>query len=98
MSGNNITKSELISALAEKTGEPKTKCAENLNALLEIIQDNVAAGNEVAITGFGTFSPRHRAARVGRNPSSGEPVNINEAVTPAFKAGAVFKAKVAKKD
>ena len=97
MMSKTLGKTDLIDALAKKTGTPKTKCGEILNVLLDEIQTNVAKGNSVGITGFGIFSPRKRAARTGRNPGTGESLKIKASVSPAFKPGASFKAAVAKK-
>jgi len=93
----SVGKTDLIDALAKKTGDSKAKCGEHLNALLDVIQSSVAKGHDVAITGFGTFSARKRAARNGRNPATGAAMKIAASVAPAFKAGATFKAAVAKK-
>lgn len=97
MSDIKIGKADLVNALAEETGIPKTKCSELLTSLVNQIQTNVAAGHTVTIPGFGTFLPRARLARQGRNPRSGETVEIAASVVPAFKVGAQFKAQVSGK-
>ena len=85
MSGT-ITKTALIETLAQKTGISNTKAGEFLGAFLEEIQDNVANGNTVNITGFGSFSAKTRAARTGRNPKTGDEIAIPASIVPAFKA------------
>ncbi|KAI8474521.1 MAG: DNA-binding protein HU [Monoraphidium minutum] len=62
-----------------------------VDALLDAIIDNVAAGKEVAITGFGSFKPRERKARTGRNPKTGAEIKIPAKVAPVFSAGKTFK-------
>lgn len=93
----SIGKTDLTAALAKKTGLSQAKSSETLNVLIAEIQSNLAKGRKVTITGFGTFSLRKRAARTGRNPKTGEPMKIKASISPAFKAGAGFKAAVAKK-
>ena len=91
-----MNKTELIDALATRTDSTKAAAARAVDALLEIIMETVAAGNEVAFTGFGTFKSAERAARTGKNPKTGESLEIAAATVPKFSAGATFKAAVAK--
>ncbi len=91
-----MNKKELIEALAEKTESSKAEAGRNLEALIEIIQKTLKKGDDVALTGFGSFSVRKRAARSGRNPATGETIKIKASKTPVFKAGAGFKAAIAK--
>ena len=86
-----MNKSELISAVADKT-EASKKDAENfVESFTAIVTDTLKAGGEVALTGFGTFSAKQRAARTGRNPQTGETIQIKATVVPKFKAGKNLK-------
>jgi DNA-binding protein HU-beta len=87
-----IGKGALIELIATSTGTSKSKTTEHLTALIEIVQNNLARGNKITITGFGTFSARKRAARVGHNPATGTPLKIKAATVPGFKAGTKLKA------
>jgi DNA-binding protein HU-beta len=89
-----MTKTDLIAAIAENTSLTKTQASEALNATLEAIVNSVASGDSVVIPGFGTFEKRHRDARTGRNPQTGETTTIAATDVPAFKAGKGFKDKV----
>jgi DNA-binding protein HU-beta len=80
-----MNKSELIAAIAMKSGQPKTQTAASLDAFVEALGDALKAGESVAIAGFGTFQVRHRAARKGRNPSTGAEVSIPASRSAAFK-------------
>jgi len=97
MSQQKVGRPELVAALVEQHGLPKSKANEILTTLVDEIQNQVAKGNSVTITGFGTFEGRAREARTGRNPKTGAALQIAASVTPGFKAGAVFKAAVAQK-
>lgn len=87
-------KAELIEALEGRLGSRKA-AAEALEAVLDTITRQVAKGEKVGITGFGTFEKANRAARTGRNPRTGEKVRIKKTSVPRFKAGTSFKAVVA---
>ncbi|MBQ7847495.1 MAG: HU family DNA-binding protein [Clostridia bacterium] len=91
-----MTKKELISALAEKTGFTKKDAEAALNATLAAITEELAAGNEVQLTGFGTFSVKTRGPREGFNPKTGEPIQIGESKSLSFKAGKTLKDTIAK--
>lgn len=96
-----MNKTELRDALAQKTGLTKRDAEETLNALFSterggIISNELRAGRRVQITGFGTFEPRKRKARSGRNPQTGETIQISAARYPAFKAGKGLKDRVDK--
>jgi DNA-binding protein HU-beta len=92
-----MNKTELIDALAEKTDLSKMAAGRSLDALVEIITETVARGEDVTLVGFGSFKANARAARTGKNPKTGEVLNIAATTVPAFKPGASFKAAVAKK-
>jgi len=89
-----MNRKELIDALATKTGSSKVDADRNIAALIDVITDTLKKGDNVALVGFGTFEVRKRAARAGRNPSTGEAIKIKASKAPAFKAGATLKAVV----
>src|SRR5262245_2281217 len=89
-----VNKAELIDALAVRLGEKKTATAA-LDAVLAEVQATVTKGDKVSITGFGVFEKRVRAARMARNPRTGEAVKVKKTAIPAFRAGAGFKDMVA---
>lgn len=89
-----MNKAELIDALAVRLGEKKTATAA-LDAVLAEVQAAVTKGDKVSITGFGVFEKRVRAARMARNPRTGEAVKVKKTAIPAFRAGAGFKDMVA---
>lgn len=89
-----MNKSELVEAIAAKTGQSKTNTERTLNALLETIVDRVAEGQPVTLVGFGSFKAASRNSREGRNPATGEAIHIEATVVPRFAPGATFKARV----
>jgi DNA-binding protein HU-beta len=89
-----VNKTELIEAAAEQTGLPKANVEATLKALLDTIVDTVAKKDQVTLPGFGTWKASERAARVGRNPQTGEDIKIAATTVPSFKAGSGFKEKV----
>ena len=91
-----MTKTDLINTVAEKTDLSKKDSEKAISALLDSITEALAAGDRVQIVGFGTFEPRERKAREGRNPSNGEPIVIPASIVPAFKAGKSLKDAVSK--
>jgi nucleoid DNA-binding protein len=82
-----MNKIELEAAIAEKAGVPKKVVAEVISAQLAIITDTLANGESVKLTGFATLSVKDSAARVGKNPKTGEPINIPAKRKVAVKAG-----------
>lgn len=86
-----MKKSELVSKIALDADITKAKAEAALASMLSAITESLKDGEAVTLTGFGTFDVKHRAARVGRNPSSGEPVQIAAAVVPGFKPGKFLK-------
>ena len=92
-----MNKTELVAAIANRSGATQADAGRVLDALIEEIQGVLATGGDVAITGFGKFSTSKRAARTGRNPRTGESLKIAASTTPKFTAGAVLKAAVNKK-
>ncbi len=91
-----MTKTELVSAVAEKAGITKKSAECAVASVFDNIVKTVSKGGKVQIIGFGTFESRVRKARDGVNPLNGKPMHIPEAKVPAFKAGKAFKEKVAK--
>ena len=91
-----MNKTELIAAVAEKAGLSKKDSDAAVNAVLCAITDALKAGDKVQLVGFGSFEVKTRAARVGRNPKTGEEIPISEARLPVFKAGKALKDAVAK--
>ena len=92
-----MNKTELVDHLAGKTGQTKSEISKTLDAFLDTIVETVAKGEKVQLVGFGTFEPAHRAARTGRNPSTGAIIEIAASTAPRFAAGKSFKDKVAGK-
>ena len=90
-----MNKSELIDAIAQEADISKVAAARALDATVAAITDAVAKGDAVTLVGFGSFKSTARAAREGKNPKTGEKINIAATVVPKFSAGASFKAAVA---
>ena len=90
-----MNKAEFIDAIADQTGKSKKEINLIVSAALDIITDTVAKGDKVVLVGFGAFELRDRQAREGRNPRTGEKMEIPAAKFPAFSAGKQFKEKVA---
>lgn len=86
-----MNKSELVEAVHAKLGGTKKAAEETVNAFVEVVTDELARGNRVQLVGFGTFEVRHRAARKGRNPQTGEEMRIPASKAPVFKAGKHLK-------
>ena len=90
-----MNKGELIDAVAEKAGVSKKDADAVVTAVVEAIMASVAEGEKVSLVGFGSFEPRARKARDGRNPQTGETIKIPATTVPAFSAGKGFKELVA---
>lgn len=86
-----MKKDELVQAVAEKAGINKAEADRALSAIVETVTGAVAAGNKIQIPGLGTFEARERAAREGRNPQTGETMQIAATTVPGFKAATAFK-------
>ena len=86
-----MNKSELIDAIAAKANLSKKDAKAALEATLEAVSESLKAGDAFQLIGFGTFKVNKRAARIGRNPSTGEEIQIAEAKIPAFVAGKALK-------
>ena len=93
----HFNKAELIAAIADDAEISKAKAEFALNSAIEHIIKAVTKGDSVQLIGFGTFSSGKRAARMGRNPKTGEPLKIAAAKTVKFSAGKAFKDSVNKR-
>ena len=82
-----MNKSELVDAIASSAGLTKEQAAKAVNAFTESVQGALQRGDDVVLVGFGTFSVKERSARTGRNPKTGEPIEIAASKVPSFKAG-----------
>ena len=86
-----MNKSELIAAMAAKTGATKKAAEESVNAFVEVVTNTLVEGEKVQLVGFGSFEVRKRAARKGRNPQTKEEIKIPASKSPVFKAGKALK-------
>ena len=86
-----MNKSELIDAIAVSTDISKAAAGRALDATFDAIAETLKAGDQVSLVGFGTFQVKDRAARMGRNPQTGEPIEIKASRMPGFKAGKGLK-------
>lgn len=86
-----MNKTELTEAVATAADLSKASAGRTVDAVIEAITDALKSGDQVAIAGFGTFLVRERSARTGRNPRTGEPMEIQASKVPAFKAGKALK-------
>lgn len=91
MSKIPLNKADLVDMLAENAELSKVSAGKVLNSLVDIITLSLRSGKSVSLLGFGTFAVKPRAARVGRNPKTGEPIQIEAANVPVFKAGKALK-------
>ncbi len=86
-----MNKTELIDAVAEGADISKAAATRAVDTMLETITSALAKGDQVTLVGFGTFTVKERAARTGRNPRTGEAIEIKAAKVPGFKAGKALK-------
>lgn len=86
-----MNKTELIDAAAESSGLSKSEMSKALDSILDGISGAVQQGDKVSLSGFGTFERRERAARTGRNPQTGEELQVAASKAPAFKPAKAFK-------
>ena len=91
-----MNKTELITAVAEKTGLSKKDTEAAVTGMIDVITETLAQGERIQLVGFGSFEVRKRAARTGRNPKTKETIEIPDTVAPVFKAGKVLKDIVAR--
>lgn len=92
-----MNKSDLIAAVAAKTGESKKNAEASVNAVVDVITESLKKGDKVQLVGFGSFEIRERAARKGRNPQTMEEIRIPASKAPVFKAGKALKDLINKK-
>ena len=86
-----MKKSDVVEQVADRTGLDKARAEGAVNAILAAVGEALARGEVVRISGFGRFSVRTRPAHTGRNPGTGEPVQVGVSRTPLFKAGKRLK-------
>ena len=86
-----MNKAELIDAVAQSADLSKASAGRSVDAAIDAITNALKSGNNVTLVGFGTFSVRDRAARIGRNPRTGEEIQIKASKVPGFKAGKALK-------
>ena len=86
-----MNKTELVAAIAEKSELSKKDSEKALKAFIDIVAEQLKAGDKVQLVGFGTFEVSERAAREGRNPQTGETMTIAACKAPKFKAGKALK-------
>ena len=91
-----MNKSELIDAVATSADIPKAVAGRALDAVIQSITGALSEKDQVVLVGFGTFAVKDRAARTGRNPQTGAPIEIKAATVPSFKAGKALKDAVNK--
>lgn len=89
-----MNKGDLINKVAEDANITKAQATDALNTVFNAIGDTLASGDKVSLVGFGTFSSNHRAARTGRNPKTGEPLQIAAKNVVKFKPGKELSASV----
>ena len=92
-----MNKSDLIAAMAAKTGETKKSAEASLDAFISTVTESLKKGEKVQLVGFGSFEVRKRTARKGRNPQTKEEIKIPASKAPVFKAGKALKDLVNKK-
>ncbi len=86
-----MNKTEFAAAVAEKTGLSKKDAEAAVKAFIDVVAEELKAGGKVQLVGFGTFEVSERSARQGRNPQTGETIEIAASRTPKFKAGKALK-------
>ena len=91
-----MNKSDLIAEISKKTNLTKKDSDLAISTFFEVVSKQLSKGEKIQIVGFGTFETRHRKARIGRNPSTGEEIKIADSIVPAFKAGKALKDAVSK--
>ena len=86
-----MNKSDLVQSVADNAGISKADSAKAVDAVFDCITASLKSGDDVRVVGFGTFSVSHRAASTGRNPRTGETIQIAASIQPKFKAGKALK-------
>ena len=91
-----MNKEELVKEISKKSKVSQKMAGDVLAAVVDTVQKTVSKGKKVTLVGFGTFEPRKRSARTGRNPQTGAAIKIAAKTVPAFSAGKKFKELVQK--
>ena len=91
-----MNRTELVAAIAKKTELSRKDAEKALKAFTEVVADELKKGEKIQLVGFGTFEVSERAARTGRNPQTGDAMEIKASKTPKFKAGKALKDSVNK--
>ena len=86
-----MNKTELVAAIAEKTDLSKKDAEAAVKAFTDVVAEELKKGEKIQLVGFGTFEVSERAARTGRNPQTGEEMQISASKAPRFKAGKALK-------
>ena len=86
-----MNKTELVAAMAEASGLAKKDCDTALSAFIGAVETALKSGDKVHLVGFGTFEVKERAAHTGKNPATGETIEVAASKAPAFKPGKAFK-------
>ena len=89
-----MNKTELANSIAKETGLSKSKSNEVINAFVSAVSESLSKGEKVTLVGFGTFTTSQREARKGRNPKTGELINISAITVARFKSGSVLSKSV----
>jgi DNA-binding protein HU-beta len=89
-----MTKNELAEQVAKRNGVPASQARQMMETAIELVSDELAAGGEVSLAGFGKFSVSHRAARQGRNPSTGQTIHIAASRAAKFSAASALKKRL----
>eukprot|EP00536_Pseudo-nitzschia_multiseries_P004101 jgi/Psemu1/187296/e_gw1.66.118.1 len=89
-----IRKKEFVALMAEELGYTKTDAEQALNCVLDLVSDSLVDGKKVVFPGFGSFEPRHRKPRVGRNPKTAEKIEIKASVAAGFSSAKALKDKL----
>jgi DNA-binding protein HU-beta len=86
-----MNKGDFVGAIADASGLTKADTERAVEGMFKVIKKTLKSGDSISLVGFGTFVVRKRAARIGRNPRTGEPIKIKASKVPAFKAGKALK-------
>lgn len=89
-----MTKADIISEIADKTGIDKADVQSTVEAFFTVVKNNMAEGENIYVRGFGSFVNKRRAKKIGRNISKNEPIVINEHYIPSFKPSKTFVEKI----
>jgi DNA-binding protein HU-beta len=86
-----MNKGDFVGAIADASGLTKADTERAVEGMFKVVKKTLKSGDSISLVGFGTFVVRKRAARIGRNPRTGEPIKIKASKVPAFKAGKALK-------